>query len=149
MAQQTDTTSPELLFGSLIDRWNERDPEGFASLFADDGHSIGFDGSEMHGREEIAGTLRRIFGDHQTARYVFAIRDVRALSPDVAVVRAAVGMVPPGGADINPAVNAVQSIVAVRTADGWRIAQLQNTPAQYHGRPDEAERLTTELRDLL
>jgi hypothetical protein len=37
-------------------------------------------------------------------------------------------------------------MVAVRTADGWRITLLQNTPAQFHGRPEAVEALTTELR---
>ena len=55
-------------------------------------------------------------------------------------------MVPPGLADINPAVNAVQSLLAVRQDGRWRIAQLQNTPAAFHGRPDLSDQLTGELR---
>ena len=32
-------------------------------------------------------------------------------------------------------------------SDGqWRIALFQNTPAQFHGRPEAAEALTDELR---
>jgi hypothetical protein len=58
-------------------------------------------------------------------------------------------MVPPGQSDINPAVNALQTLVVVLRADEWRIALLQNTPAQFHGRPEMAEALTRELRELL
>jgi hypothetical protein len=58
-------------------------------------------------------------------------------------------MVPPGQSDINPAVNAIQTIVAVNRAGEWRIALLQNTPAQFHGRPEMVEALTQELRALL
>ena len=77
---------------------------------------IGFDGSPMNGREEIAATLGDIFGSHQTARYVAKVREVRRLGPEVQLVRSAVGMVPPGKAELNPAVNALQSLVTIGRA---------------------------------
>jgi hypothetical protein len=43
----------------------------------------------------------------------------------------------------------VQVLVAVRRADVWRVAFFQNTPAQFHGRPELAEALTAELRALV
>jgi hypothetical protein len=58
-------------------------------------------------------------------------------------------MVPPEQADLNPAANAVQTLVVVRRDDRWRIALFQNTPAQFHGRPHLSEALTEELRQLL
>jgi hypothetical protein len=60
-----------------------------------------------------------------------------------------VGMVPAGQTDLNPDVNAVQTLLVVRNDGTWRIALLQNTPAQYHGRPDKTDALTAELRELL
>lgn len=144
-----ETAPVAALYQQLLDSWNRRDAEGFATLFDDEGHSIGFDGSPMTGRTDIAATLGQIFADHVTATYVAKIRAVRFLAPDVAMLRAVVGMVPPGQSDINPAVNALQTIVAVKHDDGWRIALLQNTPAQFHGRPEMAEALTRELRQLL
>jgi uncharacterized protein (TIGR02246 family) len=137
------------LYRQLLDSWNRRDASAFAALFDDEGQSIGFDGSPMSGRDEIAATLGQIFADHVTATYVAKIRDIRLLAPDVALLRAVVGMVPPGQSDINPAVNAIQTMVAVNRAGEWRIALLQNTPAQFHGRPEMAEALTVELRELL
>jgi uncharacterized protein (TIGR02246 family) len=141
--------TPEQLYQALLERWNERDAAGMAALFEPEGHSVGFDGSEMHGPAEIESTLAQIFADHETGAYVSKIRDVRSLAPDIAVVRAAVGMVPPGASDIDPDVNAVQVVVSTRRGASWRIALLQNTPAQYHGRPEAAEALTAELRELL
>jgi hypothetical protein len=38
-------------------------------------------------------------------------------------------MVPRGQTDLNPAVNAVQSLVAVKRTAAWLIAHFQNTPA--------------------
>ena len=137
------------LFQALLDCWNRRTAEGYAELFSEDGNVVGFDGSQMNGRREIASELGRIFSDHQTATYVAKVREVRFLTGDVAVLRAVVGMVPPGQNDINPAANAVQTLVAVRGEEPWRIAVFHNTPAAYHGRPELAQQLTEELRELL
>jgi len=141
--------SPEDLYRALLERWNLRDAAGFAAVFEEEGHSIGFDGSEMHGPAEIEATLGRIFRDHQTSAYIAKVREARPLTAEIALLRAVVGMVPPGGSDIDPAVNAVQTMLATRPDGVWRISLLQNTPAQYHGRPEAVEALTAELRELL
>ncbi len=134
------------LYRSLLEAWNHRDAHAFAALFDEDGYTIGFDGSQMDGRAPIEATLRSIFNDHQTGAYVGIVRGLRFLSPQVAVLRAVAGVVPYGETGINPALNAVQTLVAMGRDDRWRIAVYQNTPAQLHGRPDLAEALTAELR---
>ncbi len=137
------------LYRSLLDRWNERSADDFAALFEDDGSVVGFDGSQLEGREEIAASLRQIFADHPTAAYVAKVRGIRFLTAETALLRAVAGMVAHGRTDLNPAVNAVQTLVAVLREGRWRIALFQNTPAQFHGRPDDSRRLTEELRRLL
>lgn len=137
------------LYHDLMAAWNARDAAKMAALFTADGHVTGFDGSQMNGRAEIAAEVGSVFANHQTAAYVGLVREVRMLAPTVALLRAAVGMVPPGKTDINPAVNAIQALVAVKQPGGWAIALYQNTPAQFHGRPDLADQLTAELRALL
>ena len=151
-ARRQRTTREEevrALYRALLERWNERDAKGMAALFTDDGSSIGFDGSEMVGPHEIEDTLAAIFANHPTATYVPKVRGVRFLTPGVAVVSAVVGMVPRGQTELNPAVNAVQTVVAAKHGSAWRVAQLQSTPAAYHGRPEAAEALTAELREVL
>lgn len=137
------------LYRSLLDRWNARDAEGMASLFAEHANVIGFDGSQMSGRAEAAATLGDIFANHPTAAYIAVVRDVRFVTPELAILRAVVGMVPPGKADINPDVNAVQSLVASRTNGSWLVELFHNTPAAYHGRPEESKALSAELRRAL
>jgi uncharacterized protein (TIGR02246 family) len=110
---------------------------------------VGFDGSPIDGKAEIETHLTQIFGSHSTASYLGKIREVRLLTDEVALLRAVAGMVPPGGTDLNPDVNAVQSLVAVRRNAEWRIALYQNTPAAFHGRPEASQALTDELRQLL
>jgi uncharacterized protein (TIGR02246 family) len=137
------------LYRQMLDGWNKRNADAFAAPFAEDGESIGFDGSQLVGRTDIVSTLRQIFADHPTAPYVSKIKSVTLLSPEVAILRAIAGMVPPGQSDINPAVNTLQTLIAVKRDRQWRIVLFQNTPAQFHGRPDLVQQMTAELRDLL
>jgi uncharacterized protein (TIGR02246 family) len=132
------------LYARLLDAWNAHDADSFAALFAADGVSIGFDGSQATGNE-IRGHLAAVFGDHETAPYIARVREVRAIAADAVLLRAVVGMVPPGGDAVNPDANALQSLVAARAGEEWRIALFQNTPAQYHGRPEAVEEHTAEV----
>ena len=128
------------LYQRLHQAWNDRDADAFAALFADDGVAIGFDGSQMYGRAEIAETLKTIFADHPTGRYVGVVKAERA-----GLVVAYAGLVPDGQSDVNSDLNAVQTLVA----DDGKIVLFQNTPAAYHGRPEQAEAMTAELRAAL
>ena len=137
------------LYDRLIEAWNKRNARDYALLFASNGSIVGFDGSQVNGQTEIGGHVSEIFSHHQTASYVRIVRDVRTIASDVALLRANVGMVPPGKDDINPEMNAVQSMVAARKGGKWEIALFQNTPAAYHERPDLSKKLTDELRVVL
>ena len=137
------------LYNQLLTCWNKRDAGGFAGLIADNGSVVGFDGSPVDGRSTIATAMQEIFEHHQTAAYVSKIREIRSLSDDVYLLRAVAGMVPPGKNEINPAVNAIQSLIASRKDDRWEIDLFQNTPAQFHGRPEAASALTKELSEEL
>ena len=49
-----------------------------AALFAAHGNVVGFDGSQMNGRQEIEDHLSQIFADHPTPAYVARVREVGA-----------------------------------------------------------------------
>jgi uncharacterized protein (TIGR02246 family) len=135
------------LYERLIEAWNEHDARAFGALFVEDGVSIGFDGRQAVG-DGVREHLEAVFGDHLTAPYVAKVREVRALGTDAVLLRAIVGMVPPGGDVVYPDANALQSLVAERRGEEWRIALLQNTPAQYHGRPELVESHTAEIEEV-
>lgn len=145
----TDEKEVGLLYQELLKLWNKRRASEMTDLFAEDGNLVGFDGSQINGRSEARTVLSQIFANHQTATYLGIVKEVRLLSPNVAILRAVAGMVPPGESDINPEVNAVQTLVAVKQQNNWIIALFQNTPAAFHGRPELSERLTEELRQAL
>jgi uncharacterized protein (TIGR02246 family) len=154
LTERSQATNPEdehairILYQQLLESWNTRKGDEFASLFAGTGQVVGFDGSQMIGQAAIGAELSRIFAEHMTATYVSIIRDVRFPIKDVAILRAVVGMRPHGQTELNPNVNAIQILTAVRRDHQWQIELFQNTPAQFHGRPDLAQQLTEELRQV-
>jgi len=144
-----ESQNVKVVYEQFIRAWNNRDAEGMASLFAEQGEMIGFDGSQANGPEEILAHLSPVFRDHPTAPYVNMVKEIRFLGTDVAMLRAIAGMVPPGQSDILPAVNAHHTLIAVHSEKGWQIELFQNTPAQFHGTPELVEQMTDELRKLI
>lgn len=137
------------LYQQLLEAWNNRNARGFTELFTQDGESIGFDGSISIGIEEIFSHINPIFEHHPTASFVSKVKNVSFLGPDTALLRAIAGIIPPGKSDINPNVNTHHTLVAVEVEGNWRIKRYQNTPAQFHGRPELVEQMSEELRQLL
>jgi len=144
-----ETIAIEKLYKELLTFWNNQSGVGMASLFTEDANVIGFDGSQMNGRVQIETELKQVFANHRTARYVWKIEEIRFLDSQTALLRAIVGMVPPGKKELNSATNAVQSLIAIKQDDLWKISLFQNTPAQFHGRPELVDAMTQELSKLI
>jgi uncharacterized protein (TIGR02246 family) len=147
--EHPDLAGVRKLYEEFIDAWNRRDARAMAGRFRKNGLQIGFDGSTATGPDEIFGHLDPIFKGHETATYVAKVREVRPLGPDAALLTAITGLVPPGRTDISPATNAHQTLIAVRENGAWGIELFQNTPAQFHGRPELVNAMTAELQKLL
>jgi uncharacterized protein (TIGR02246 family) len=81
IASEPTATAVRELHASLLDSWNRRDAEGFASLFTAEGNVVGFDGSPVDGAVAIRHHLEQIFADHRPAAYVAIVREVRQLGP--------------------------------------------------------------------
>ena len=149
----TDTIAPDhpirRIYEHILIAWNQQDAAAMAARFEEDGNLVGFDGSQADSRADIEDHLRPIFTDHPTAAYVAKVREIRMLSSNVGILRAVVGMIPPGSDDIYAAGNTIQTLVAVQNADGWQATLFQSTPAAWHGRPQDSEALTEELRDVM
>jgi uncharacterized protein (TIGR02246 family) len=134
----------------MIDGWNAGSGAGFASVFAEDGEQVAFDGTRYQGRAEIAAAHQQLFDTWvKGSRLVGRVLNLRLLTPDVAQMNTIGGTVLAGQSDIAPDRNSVQTFIAVRRDDEWRVAAFHNTRAEYLGRPAEAQSLTDELRSLL
>ena len=137
------------IYEDLIKAWNNRDAEKMGNLFTQSGENIGFDGSLSKGREEIISHLQPIFRDHPTAPFVHKVKEVKFIGDQTAILRAIAGMIPPGESDIKPDVNTHHTLVLAHKEDKWEIELFQNTPAQFHGRPELMDQMTRELRERI
>ncbi|WP_295808779.1 SgcJ/EcaC family oxidoreductase [uncultured Nitratireductor sp.] len=140
----SETDEIHALYLRLLQGWNERKANAMAECFSSEGVMIGFDGSLAEGRTAIEKHLTPIFADHPTAPFVAIVRSMRKIG-SAGILRADVGMVPPGGTEINPAANARQTLVAVQKAGQWQVDLFQNTPAALHWDQEESASLSAEL----
>jgi uncharacterized protein (TIGR02246 family) len=136
----------EALYEQLIAAWNVHDGAAMAKPFAEDGLIIGFDGSVSSGRQAISTEMSSIFADHETGRYAVKVQSVRPLGPRAMILKAIAGLVPPGQTAIRSETNSHQTVVAEEQQGQWRIVLFQNTPAQFHGRPELVDAMTRELQ---
>ncbi len=144
-----ETKAVQDLYHQFLKAWNERNARGMADHFTEDGEMIGYDGSQAFGPEEIHSHLEPIFSSFPTPPYVAKVKNISFLSEDALLLRAIAGMVPVGKTELSPELNTHHTVVAVKKETGWFIKLFQNTPAQFHGRPELVEKMTEELKELL
>ena len=139
------------LYQQLMDGWNTGSGELFAAPFAEDSDLVGFDGTHLKGKQEIATFHQQLFESYvKGSRLVGKVKSIRFLTPEVAILHVVGGTIMAGQTDIEPERNSIQTLVATKDSKGeWRLASFQNTRTQYLGRPERAQALTEELRKLL
>jgi uncharacterized protein (TIGR02246 family) len=151
-SKSDDESALRALYQQIMDGWNKGSGEAFAAPYCEDSDLVGFDGTHLKGRQEIASFHQQLFDKFlKGSRLVGKIRGIRFLTPDVAVMHAVGGTAMAGQSDIDPDRNSVHTLVAMkRSGDGgkWCLAAFQNTRAQYLGRPEQSQALTEELRRL-
>ena len=116
------------LYRELMDGWNRGSGENFAAVFTEDGDLVAFDGTHFEGREEIATFHQELFDKWlKGTRLVGRVKDVRFLSPDVALMHAVGSTVMRGKSRPSPERDSIQTLVATRQSGEWRLAAFQNT----------------------
>jgi uncharacterized protein (TIGR02246 family) len=139
------------LYTELMDGWNCGSGEDFAAVFTEDGDLVAFDGTHFKGREEIAPFHQELFDKWlRGSRLVGNVKDVRFLSPDVALMHAVGSMVMRGKSEPSPERDSIQTLVAVREEgrEEWRLAAFQNSRVRYMG-PNPVAFVLWALTDLL
>ena len=130
-----DDTAVRALYQKLMDGWNKGSGEAFASVFTEDGDLVAFDGTHFHGRTEIVPFHQELFDKWlKGSRLVGQVKDVRFLSPQVALMHAVGGTVMRGKSHPDPARDSIQTLVAVQESGEWRLAAFQNTRLRKMGR---------------
>jgi uncharacterized protein (TIGR02246 family) len=123
-----DEAALRALYQQLMDGWNQGSGAAFAAAFTVDGDLVGFDGTHFKGREEITRFHQELFDKWlKGSRLVGQLKDIRLLSPDVALMHAVGGTVMRGKSEPTPERDSIQTLVAVRLEGEWRLAAFQNT----------------------
>jgi uncharacterized protein (TIGR02246 family) len=145
-----DEAAVRALYQQVMDGWNQGSAAAFAAAFTEDGDLVGFDGTHLRGRQEIAPFHQQLFDRWlKGSRLVGQVKDVRLLSPDVALMHAVGGTVLRGKSEPSPERDSIQTLVATRQEGGaWRLAAFQNTRVRPMGR-NASSFLIWALTDLL
>ena len=115
-------------YRELMDGWNRGSGEDFAAVFTEDGDLVAFDGTHFEGRAEIAPFHQELFDKWlKGTRLVGRVKDVKFLSPDVALMHAVGSTVMRGKSEPSPERDSIQTLVAVRRDGQWHLAAFQNT----------------------
>ena len=148
--RSTDEAAVRELYQQFMDAWGQGSGAALAAVFTQDGDLIGFDGTHLKGRQEIAPFHQRLFDKWlKGSRLVGHVTDVRFLGPDVAVMHAVGGTVMRGKQAPAPERDSIQTLVATRLEGGdWRLAAFQNTRLRLMGASGRAFLLWT-LSDRL
>jgi uncharacterized protein (TIGR02246 family) len=121
----------EMAIRALIDRqvkaWDAGDSGSYASVFTPDADYVTFLGGRHKGRDAIANAYVPLFEKLlRGSRLRAQITQLRYLAPDVALIQAHAA-VTKRARHPNPRGERVNTSIAVRTDDGWRLAASQNT----------------------
>ena len=145
----TDEAAVRALYQQLMDGWNQGSGDAFAAAFTEDGDLVGFDGTHLKGREEIAPFHQQLFDKWlKGSRLVGQVKEVRFLSPDVALIHAVGGTVMRGKSEPSPERDSIQTLVATRQDGVWRFSAFQNTRVRPMGR-NASSFLIWALSDML
>src|SRR5919109_888853 len=98
-----DEATIRSLYFQMIDGWNKGSGDAFAAPFAEDSDLVGFDGTHLKGSQEIA-LFHQLLLDTfvKGSRLVGKVRNVRFLTPDVAIMHVVGGTIMAGQSDVDP-----------------------------------------------
>jgi uncharacterized protein (TIGR02246 family) len=130
-----DEVAVRAVYQQFMDGWNQGSGAALAAVFTEDGDLVGFDGTHFKGRQEIAPFHQQLFDKWlKGSRLVGHVKDVRFLSPDVALMHAVGGTVMRGKSEPVPERDSIQTLVATRQDGEWHLAAFQNTRLHPIGR---------------
>ena len=119
------------LFHVSKDGWNRGDGAAYAASFTEDADYILWNGTHLKGRQAIAAAHQQLFETRlQGSRLEGEIQHIRFLSDDIALVQLQSSPQIRDQEAPAPEQYAIQTLVAIRQAEGWRFTSFQNTLIQ-------------------
>ncbi len=123
-----DRVDLRALYEQLLDGWNRGSGPAFAAVFDEHADLVGPGGFHITGRERIASFHQMLFdGALKDTHLVGAVRSIRFLTDDVAILYAVGGRLGPGDAARTLRRQSVHTMVAVKRNGKWLFDAFQST----------------------
>jgi uncharacterized protein (TIGR02246 family) len=124
----TDETAIRELFTRLEETWNAGNATAYGECFTPDSDYITFEGSHLQGRAANIESHRKLFDTFlKGSKLTGQIKDIRFLSPDVAVLHATGNVQLRWQARPAPGRESIQTYVAVKRDGTWRFTAFHNS----------------------
>lgn len=115
------------LFEQMLAAWTAGDADAYGECFTEDSDYVSYDGAHANGRKTMVDNHDRLFRGVLTgSALVGEIESIRYLRPDVAVLHATGSVLMPWRSRLPRRRLSRQTIVAVDTESGWKVAALHN-----------------------
>lgn len=125
-AETPDVIAVRSVIDRMRDTWAAGDATGYADCFSQDSDYVTYNGMHLHGREanaQLHGALFR--GVLKGTRISARIEGLAFLSPNVALIHTA-GAGAQRGRESSPRRKSIQTLVAVKQDQQWRIRSFHN-----------------------
>ncbi|GIF11890.1 SgcJ/EcaC family oxidoreductase [Actinoplanes teichomyceticus] len=122
-----DDHAVRTLFERLMQAWTDNDAVAYADCFTEDSDYVSYDGTRAVGRGPMQEAHDRLFrGVLAGSALVGGIESIRHVSPDVAIIHGTASVLMPWRSTLPRRRLSRQTLVAVRTPNGWRFTALHN-----------------------
>jgi uncharacterized protein (TIGR02246 family) len=109
------------LFTRACAAWTSGDAKAYGDCFTEDADYVSYDGAHAIGRRPVVESHDRLFRGVLTgSALVGEVASIRYVAPDVALMYASGSVLMPWRSRLPKRRRSIQTLVAVRGADGWR-----------------------------
>ncbi|MFE0035675.1 SgcJ/EcaC family oxidoreductase [Streptomyces sp. NPDC059015] len=115
------------LFNQFMRAWTDNDAVAFGACFTADADYVSYDGTHATGRPALQDNHHRLFrGVLAGSALVGDLEAIRHITADVAIVHGTASVLMPWRSKLPKRRLSRQTLVVVRTEQGWRISALHN-----------------------
>lgn len=124
---RTDESALRGLFDDLMRTWTANDATAYAALFTEDSDYVSYDGTRATGRAEHQDNHDKLFrGVLAGSALVGELESIRFVAPDVAILHGTASVLMPWRSHLPERRRSRQTLVTLRTDQGWKITALHN-----------------------
>lgn len=115
------------LFTRMMRAWADNDAVAYGASFTENSDYVSYDGTRATGRQAMQDAHDKLFrGVLAGSRLVGDLESIRHVAPGVAVAHGTASVLMPWRSRLPKRRLSRQTLVAVRTEDGWRFTALHN-----------------------